>query len=646
MSAYCFCQCLCDLVVISHQHPVLVLDLGVDYLLVRPAPSTTVCWPAAGATRISSSSQYQQQQHAAADPMSDAEGSESGWGQRPESDDDAGPEAEEEETGPRAPEPTYHPDMVPGVETGQDVVAFYGKYGQDSPVKFFYCVRAPEGVRFRPYDLIVVPREGLGRYPEYFTMSANGVMTIRKGIQADFVPLSAWVRQTSLFDLVSNIGFYKNYITGRAFRRWHKGVRRKNFKRIRSVVEKKLFAARPTFASVLREIQLAVSELRSVNLAWANPNHMYTLQEYGELQVATREQKAKPALDSIVDKIQKALERLCKEVQAQAVLYQESIRDASELQDTTGVELFQSGAGGRARPMVTIKQEKLDRAANYARIMEELSQLGAFVRLADYLFVEGVMACAVQAVEDLLTLLTAHKQQSDKQAKALFQVFVAFEVKGLSFSPDETAVLEEINANTLEGIISVAAGAPRLLFMRAFAHLFEGKPSGLNTLNILRNMGYLTSLRGSINQTIIDDFTAAKEAVREIDVGYRKIWDFGRTWDPDAYAAQPRNLSEIRRDLVLQRNWKGSLDRMKTNMAVGCLQIDAKPLRAELVPITAAALERIKLLLLNMARQATLAVLDDITGRIQMLAARPTTLDEFVQYMVRPSCRVQGFAYR
>lgn len=60
---------------------------------------------------------------------------------------------------------------------------------------------------------------------------------------------------------------------------------------------------------------------------------------------------------------------------------------------------------------------------------------------------------------------------------------------------------------------------------------------------------------------------------QELDVGYRKIWDFGRSWDPDAYAAQPRSLSEIRRDLVLQRNWKGSLDRMKTNMAVGCLQV-------------------------------------------------------------------------
>jgi hypothetical protein len=77
-------------------------------------------------------------------------------------------------------------------------------------------------MRFRPYDLVVVPRERLALYPEYFTVSANGVMMVRRGVQAEFVPLALWVRQASLFDLVSNIGFFKNYITGRAFRRWHK----------------------------------------------------------------------------------------------------------------------------------------------------------------------------------------------------------------------------------------------------------------------------------------------------------------------------------------------------------------------------------------------------------------------------------------
>jgi dynein heavy chain len=69
--------------------------------------------------------------------------------------------------------------------------------------------------------LVVVARESLGVYDETFTMSANGVMTIRKGVQAEFVPLAEWVRQQSLFDSISGIRFFKNYTTGRAFRRWH-----------------------------------------------------------------------------------------------------------------------------------------------------------------------------------------------------------------------------------------------------------------------------------------------------------------------------------------------------------------------------------------------------------------------------------------
>lgn len=151
--------------------------------------------------------------------------------------------------------------------------------------------------------------------------------------------------------------------------------------------------------------------------------------------------------------------------------------------------------------------------------------------------------------------------QADK-TKALFQVAVAFETRGMAFTPNETAILDEINANTLEGIVSVAQvrlithsahhaclllygccghtstyvtetkhvhgssfylggryglclqAAPRVLFMRAFAHLFEGKPSGLNTLNILRSNGHMNALQHAINQAVINDFIAAKEAVR------------------------------------------------------------------------------------------------------------------------------------
>jgi hypothetical protein len=62
------------------------------------------------------------------------------------------------------------------------------------------------------------------------------------------------------------------------------------------------------------------------------------------------------------------LEAACKQVAAEVRLYRESIRSVEELRDTTGVELVQGRSSGKARPMVVIKQEKLDRAANYERV--------------------------------------------------------------------------------------------------------------------------------------------------------------------------------------------------------------------------------------------------------------------------------------
>lgn len=48
-----------------------------------------------------------------------------------------------------------------------------------------YVCRALEVKRFRPYDLMVVPRTKAG--PEYFTISATGVMRVRKGIQVRYL---------------------------------------------------------------------------------------------------------------------------------------------------------------------------------------------------------------------------------------------------------------------------------------------------------------------------------------------------------------------------------------------------------------------------------------------------------------------------
>ena len=55
---------------------------------------------------------------------------------------------------------------------------------------------------------------------------------------------------------------------------------------------------------------------------------------------------------------------------------------------------------------------------------------------------------------------------------------------------------------------------------------------------------------------------------------------------------------------------------------VGCLYVDSKSLRNDLLPITLNTLDKIKLLLLNMSRETCLQVLENVQHRIALLQVR------------------------
>lgn len=63
------------------------------------------------------------------------------------------------------------------------------------------------------------------------------------------------------------------------------GVRQKHFQNIRQKIGDSLFLVKPTFAPHLREIWTAANEIRSISFASSNPNHLYQLQEWADLQV-------------------------------------------------------------------------------------------------------------------------------------------------------------------------------------------------------------------------------------------------------------------------------------------------------------------------------------------------------------------------
>ena len=123
------------------------------------------------------------------------------------------------------------------VKTGDDVIEFYARHGHDSPVKFFYCLLEDDPTTFSPYflpyDLTVVSRDDVGS--EYYTMSASGVVHMRSGSQSEFTPLGEWMREKSIFNILTRLKFFKYYIVYKTFKIWHKNVRQKLFLQVRSL---------------------------------------------------------------------------------------------------------------------------------------------------------------------------------------------------------------------------------------------------------------------------------------------------------------------------------------------------------------------------------------------------------------------------
>lgn len=74
---------------------------------------------------------------------------------------------------------------------------------------------------------------------------------------------------------------------------------------------------------------------------------------------------------------------------------------------------------------------------------------------------------------------------------------------------------------------------------------------------------------------------------------------------------------------------------MQIGSVVGCLYVDSKPMRMDLVPIVQNTQDKLKAYLLNLARTHCLDALEQLKERNEALEQRPTDLAPFMEYKVR-----------
>ena len=134
---------------------------------------------------------------------------------------------------------------VANIKTSKDVIDYYIRHGHNAQIKLFHCNTMPQGDNFNPYQLQVVDRQKVNT--EHFTISSSGVVHVQSATHAEFTPLGEWIREQSIFNLLTQMKFFKYYIVNKMFKSWWSKVRHTLYRQVRERLKMKLFLAKPTF---------------------------------------------------------------------------------------------------------------------------------------------------------------------------------------------------------------------------------------------------------------------------------------------------------------------------------------------------------------------------------------------------------------
>ncbi len=170
------------------------------------------------------------------------------------------------------------------------------------------------------------------KLPEHFTISAAGVVHVQPNEPSEFIPLAEWMHQSTAFNILRKIPYFKHYLTAKTFRLWRSNVRYSLYCQQRRKLAHNLFLARNSFCEPLVRISKVHSarafpnahgslsarsqtmhELRQVSLLNVKPQQIYQDAAFVADQAEQR-RLAEKSMQEIVERLETVVGNVCHEV--------------------------------------------------------------------------------------------------------------------------------------------------------------------------------------------------------------------------------------------------------------------------------------------------------------------------------------------
>jgi dynein heavy chain len=84
---------------------------------------------------------------------------------------------------------------------------------------------------------------------------------LSKRTPTEFLSLSEWMSQSTMFNVLTSMKFFKHYLIGKVFRLWKGNCRFRTYNRTRANLSKQLIQLRPDFCPKFMEINKILFEM-------------------------------------------------------------------------------------------------------------------------------------------------------------------------------------------------------------------------------------------------------------------------------------------------------------------------------------------------------------------------------------------------
>jgi len=487
------------------------------------------------------------------------------------------------------------------IDNGEKAVQFFAMYGNTTPIKFIFCKKkaSNNSYNFRPYDLEVIDSDKV--QDDYFIITPTGITHVYKSENlesikkpnggeknnqkvAEFYLLSDWMYQSTLFNILKRVNYYKNYLPFKIFTIWRNFNRFKKYLRVRQSLGSKLFLSKPAFVNSL------IRTNGQVNQIIKTPLHDITHETWSQRNLSDFEEFHKPTLDNAKANIRKTIEIDIFETLKNLYSHiSNRLKENKEIDENENSKTLQEL---KNKSMFKLKLEKQMRKKLITMAKVDVDLFEKFIVLVDLMCVEILYQLKKINLKSIKNEI--YKKRNESNNTGIFTLFVTFPNGLVTLTPSDKDIDDKFKW-LYQLMVEVITSTPRFISIfckREYDQVFSlgeySTNTNINTLTIdkvneLERTQIKTneSFNGTLNLTFEKMITDSKfyllftkNIFDRISSAYKNCLDYIgskleqyiplekdlENWSVEEYIAEKPKVESIRAKIEDLRKWSVKTD--------------------------------------------------------------------------------------